>query len=129
MAGLDDIIRVLEGPGADSLKKLHGDGEVLPGKVDVIFLDHWKDVYLPDLKLVEELRLLHTGSVIIADNTDFPGAPEYVEYVTQGGSGKDGSFRYETESLEAAGQEPRSENRHGFESGRRFLDSLGTLAG
>ena len=105
LASLDDIITVLEGTGAESLKKLHEEGKVVPGGVDVIFLDHWKDVYLPDLKLVEQLKLFHTGSVIIADNTDFPGAPDYVEYVKKGGSGESGAFRYETESLEAAGQE------------------------
>src|SRR3569833_3138 len=104
LSGLDDVVTVLDGPGADSLKALHADGKVVPGKVDVVFLDHWKDVYLPDLKLVEQLKLLHVGSEIIADYTGFPGAPDYVEYVKKGGSGEPGAVRYKTESLEAVGQ-------------------------
>ncbi len=66
-----------------------------------MFFDHWKDAYLPDLKLVEQLGLLRSGTVLLADNTDFPGAPDYVEYVKGGG---DGAYRYTTESLEAAGE-------------------------
>ncbi len=101
LASLDDVVTVLDGPGDESLKKLYAEGKVVAGKVDVVFLDHWKDAYLPDLKLLEELKLFHPGSVVIADNTDIPGAPDYVEYVKKGGSGESGAVRYETESLEA----------------------------
>ncbi len=75
LASLDDVVTVLDGPGDESLKKLYAEGKVVAGKVDVVFLDHWKDAYLPDLKLLEELKLFHPGSVVIADNTDIPGAP------------------------------------------------------
>jgi predicted O-methyltransferase YrrM len=100
LAGLDDIVSVLEGPGSESLKQLHSEGKVLAGKLDMVFIDHWEKFYVPDLKLCEELKLFHVGSVAVADNTDFPGAPDYVEYVKKGG---DGAVRYESESLPAAG--------------------------
>ncbi len=105
VAGLADVVTVLDGAGSDSLRRLHAEGKVAAGQVDVVFLDHWKDVYLPDLRLVEEFDLLRQGSVVLADNTDFPGAPDYVEYVQKGGSGESGAPRYETESLEAPGQD------------------------
>jgi catechol O-methyltransferase len=41
--------------------------------IDALFLDHWKDRYAPDLQLCEDLKLFRVGSVILADNTDFPG--------------------------------------------------------
>lgn len=74
--------------------------------LDLVFLDHWKDQYLPDTKLIEaslsrcfptdyldfpamtrasfpfqECGLLRKGSVLLADNVIFPGAPQYLEYV------------------------------------------------
>lgn len=97
------MIEVLVGSGSDSLKKLHAEGRVKSGEVDVVFIDHWEQHYLPDLKLCEELKLFHKGSVVLADNTDMPGAPDYLAYVKKGG---DGSVKYESESL-------TSESAHG----------------
>lgn len=48
---------------------------------DVIFIDHWKDRYLPDLKLLEQHNLMHKGTVIVADNILLPGVPDYRQYV------------------------------------------------
>lgn len=97
-AGLDNIVEVLVGSGSDSLKKLHAEGRVKPGQVDVVFIDHWEQHYLPDLKLVEELKLFHVGSLALADNTDMPGAPDYVAHVKKGG---DGPVKYESQSLQS----------------------------
>jgi catechol O-methyltransferase len=47
-----------------------------PGVVDFVFIDHAKEAYLPDLERVLERRWLHPGSVVVADNIKFPGAPE-----------------------------------------------------
>lgn len=102
-AGVDDVVEVHVGAGADSLKKLHAEGKVKAGEVDVVFIDHWEQCYLPDLKLVEELKLFHAGSLALADNTDFPGAPDYLAYVKKGG---ETSVKYESESLQ-------SESSHG----------------
>lgn len=94
LAGLDDIVHVLEGPASESLRKLYYEGKVTASGVDMAFIDHWEKYYLPDLQLCEELGVFHKGSLIIADNTDFPGAPEYLEYVRSGGLG---AVRYESE--------------------------------
>ncbi|CAN8097347.1 unnamed protein product [Discula destructiva] len=102
-AGLADVIEVLVGPGAESLKKLHAEGRLQPGQVDVVFIDHWEECYLPDLRLVEELKLFHVGSLALADNTDMPGAPDYLAHVKKGG---EGPVKYESRSLQ-------SESTHG----------------
>ena len=36
--------------------------------MDVLFVDHAKERYLPDLRLIEEAGLLRDGSVVCADN-------------------------------------------------------------
>jgi catechol O-methyltransferase len=98
LAGLEGVVEVVEGKSGDSLAKFAKEGKIGKGELDVLFLDHWEDAYLPDLKLCEELRLFHEGSLIVADNTDVPGTPEYLEYVQKGGDGK---VRYETESVDS----------------------------
>ncbi|KAJ5999704.1 hypothetical protein N7481_000113 [Penicillium waksmanii] len=98
LAGIADVVHVLEGPGSDSLKKLHTDGIVT--SVDMAFFDHWEKFYLPDLQLIEDLGLWRLGSLAIADNTDFPGAPDYLRYVKDGGEGFEGSVKYESTSFE-----------------------------
>lgn len=94
LAGLDEIVHVLEGPASESLRTLYDEGKVTSGGVDMAFIDHWEEYYLPDLQLCEKLGVFHKGSLVIADNTDFPGAPKYLEYVRSGGSG---AVRYESE--------------------------------
>ncbi|CAI7608501.1 unnamed protein product [Penicillium bialowiezense] len=100
LAGVEDIVHVLQGPGSDSLKKLHVEGKVT--SIDVAFFDHWEKFYLPDLQLIESLKLWRVGSLAIADNTDFPGAPEYLEYVRASASGVAG-VKYESKSFDTAG--------------------------
>ena len=51
------------------------------GHFDVIFIDHWKNVYLNDLKFLEENNVVEKGTVIMADNVICPGVPDYIEYV------------------------------------------------
>ncbi|KAI5610506.1 catechol-O-methyltransferase a [Silurus asotus] len=78
-AGLQDKVTLVEGASGDlipQIKKLYG-----ITTFDFIFLDHWKDRYLPDIKLFEEYGLLGKGSVLLADNVICPGTPEYLEYV------------------------------------------------
>merc|ERR1712054_345244 len=50
-------------------------------KVVVMFIDHYKPAYLPDLKLCEELGIIQQGTVLAADNVIKPGNPPYLEYV------------------------------------------------
>ncbi|ORX92364.1 S-adenosyl-L-methionine-dependent methyltransferase [Basidiobolus meristosporus CBS 931.73] len=50
-------------------------------KVDLVFIDHWMEVYVQDLKIIEEAQWLRPGSIVVADNVLFPGAPEYQAYI------------------------------------------------
>jgi catechol O-methyltransferase len=97
LAGLQDVVHVIEGPASESLKKLHSEGKVT--SVDMAFFDHWEKFYLPDLQLIEDLKLFRVGSLAIADNTDFPGSPDYLKYVKAGGSGVAESVKYESLSF------------------------------
>lgn len=104
LAGLDEIVHVLEGPAAESLEKLYNEGAVTRGGVDMAFIDHWERYYLPDLQWCEELGVFHKGSLVIADNTDIPGAPQYLKYVRAGGTGsvKYDSKRYDSKTQRGA---------------------------
>jgi catechol O-methyltransferase len=83
IAGLDSVVEVCEGPAAETLKRLHTEGTVT--HTDVLLIDHWEKFYLPDLQVCEDLGILKKGSVVIEDNTDYPSAPDYVEYMRSGG--------------------------------------------
>ncbi|KAF3855844.1 hypothetical protein F7725_016567, partial [Dissostichus mawsoni] len=97
-AGLED--KLLEGASGDLIPKMKEQFGV--ETFDLVFLDHWKDRYLPDTKLMEasaensfifrhdaindaffhqECGLLRKGSVLLADNVICPGTPEYLEFV------------------------------------------------
>lgn len=101
LAGVEDVVHVLEGPGSECLQKLVDEGKVT--SVDMAFFDHWEKFYLSDLQLIEELKLWREGSLAIADNTDMPGAPDYLAYVKAGGSGAAGAVKYESKSHETQG--------------------------
>lgn len=78
-AGVTDRVTVVvgtldDGRTMDVLERDHGFG---PGAVDLVFVDHAKDAYLPDLQRIVERGWLHPGSVVVADNVRLPGAPEY----------------------------------------------------
>ena len=79
-AGIGDEVTIVVGTlgdgGAtiDRLRTEHGFGE---GTVDFAFIDHDKAAYLPDLERIIGEGWLHPGSIVVADNIRFPGAPEY----------------------------------------------------
>jgi catechol O-methyltransferase len=50
------------------------------GHIDYLFIDHWKDVYLKDFKIIESLGVLQKGSIIVGDNIVYPGAPDYLQH-------------------------------------------------
>ncbi|KAI9296925.1 catechol O-methyltransferase [Neoconidiobolus thromboides FSU 785] len=79
-AGLQDKVTVLSGNLKAVLSELKEVHKV--EKVDLFFLDHIKTEYLNDFKLANEAKLFHSNSIIIADNVIWPGAPDYVEYVS-----------------------------------------------
>jgi catechol O-methyltransferase len=80
LAGLRDFITIVIAPGHLSLARLLEKG-VLKDGIDVLFIDHWKQRYLPDIWLVEALGLLNTGkSIVVADNILVRGA-EQSDYI------------------------------------------------
>ena len=58
--------------------------EVIPSlkeKYDFIFIDHWKDLYLKDLKILEENDLIKSNAWIFADNVILFNLEDYLDYV------------------------------------------------
>jgi catechol O-methyltransferase len=51
------------------------------GALDFVFLDHAKDAYLPDLRLILREQWLRPGALVVADNMKVPGAPAYHEFM------------------------------------------------
>ena len=102
------LLQIVVGAAASQLPLLAGRLGV--SSVDAVFIDHWKTEYLADLKNLEATGLMRHGCVVIAgefqdvcvyasvslqylvtslnlppavaDNLGYPGAPDYVEYVT-----------------------------------------------
>lgn len=68
------------GATRDALRHTHG---FHPGSVDLAFVDHAKDAYLPDLQLILREGWLRPGALVVADNVKVPGAPEYHAYMTR----------------------------------------------
>jgi catechol O-methyltransferase len=79
LAGLNDVVTVVTGRADESIKRLKAEGQV--DKIDMLFIDHWKDLYLPDFKTCEALDVFKKGTCIIGDNIIMPGAPDYRAYV------------------------------------------------
>lgn len=74
-AGFADRVEVIHGSSTDMIPKLEG-------SFDLVFLDHWKDLYKGDLQLLEEHGRLRPGSIVVADNVgELFGAEPYLEYV------------------------------------------------
>jgi catechol O-methyltransferase len=105
LAGLSSIVEVVEGKSSDSIKRLTDEGKLVKGGLDVLFLDHWEAFYQIDLMLCEDLGLFRKGSMILADNTDMPGAPDYLEYVRKGGRGGDGGVKLTTETHQSISED------------------------
>ena len=75
LAGLSDRITFVHGSSTRMIAALEG-------HFDLVFLDHWKDLYKTDLQLIEQRSLLRPGSIVVADNVGKIFAPEaYLNYV------------------------------------------------
>jgi len=68
------------GKTIDALRTAYGFGDA---SVDLVFLDHAKEVYLSDLKLIMDQGWLRRGALVVADNIKFPGAPDYRAYMAE----------------------------------------------
>jgi catechol O-methyltransferase len=69
------------GDGGQTIDRLESNAGLSAGSVDLVFIDHAKDAYLPDLERIVERAWLHPGSVVVADNIKFPGAPAYRKHM------------------------------------------------
>ncbi|WP_370647238.1 O-methyltransferase [Mycobacterium sp. IDR2000157661] len=85
-AGVDDRVTCVVGTigdGGRTLDALATEHGFAPSLLDVVFLDHDKNAYLPDLQSILGRGWLHHGSIVVADNVGIPGAPKYREYMRQ----------------------------------------------
>lgn len=81
LAGLRENVQIMVGASNEVLEELVRETKQLK-EVELIFLDHWQKLYLPDLWLLEDLGVLVPGkTVLVADNVIMPGAPDYLEWV------------------------------------------------
>jgi catechol O-methyltransferase len=85
-AGVDDRVTCVVGTigdGGRTLDALANEHGFSAGNLDLMFIDHDKRAYLPDLLSVMARGWLHPGSVAVADNVKLPGAPEYRDYMRE----------------------------------------------
>lgn len=75
VAGLGDRVTFLHNASSDAIPTLQG-------PFDLVFLDHWKELYLEDLKSIEAHGLLRPGSVVVADNVgEVFEADAFLDYI------------------------------------------------
>jgi len=85
-AGVADRITCVVGTigdGGRTLDRLAADHGFTEGALDLLFIDHDKDAYLPDLLRIVDRGWLHPGSIVVADNVLRPGSPKYRAYMQE----------------------------------------------
>ena len=83
-AGIDARVTVVVGSlgdGGQTAAALESEHGFTPGSLDFVFVDHAKEAYLPDMKLILERGWLRPGAIVVADNVKIPGAPDYRDYM------------------------------------------------
>jgi catechol O-methyltransferase len=83
-AGVGDRITCLVGTldDAETMRRLDAAiGESPGGTADFVFIDHDKRSYVADLQAIAANGWLHPGSIVLADNVGYPGAPRYRRYM------------------------------------------------
>lgn len=73
-AGLEDYVAIKVGDALETLK-----GHSTP--IDFLFLDGWKDLYLPLFQMLAPQ--FHKGTLIYADNMDMSGTEKYAAYLSK----------------------------------------------
>lgn len=71
-AGLSNYVEIKTGDAMETLKDYSG-------PIDFLFLDGWKDLYLPLFKMLEPQ--FHSGTVVYSDNMDMAGTLHFSKYV------------------------------------------------
>ena len=85
-AGVADRITCVVGTIGDdgmTLDRLQADHGCASGGIGLLFIDHDKNAYLTDLLAIVKRGWLKPGSIVLADNVGFPGAPEYRAYMRE----------------------------------------------
>jgi predicted O-methyltransferase YrrM len=77
-AGLGDHVTVLLGDAMTTLNDV-------PGPIDLVLLDGWKDLCLSVLRSLESR--LAIGALIVADDINLPSLSGYLDYVRQSANG------------------------------------------
>ncbi|MBT6179916.1 MAG: O-methyltransferase [Deltaproteobacteria bacterium] len=95
-AGLSDQVEIRVGSAEEQIPSLQE-------AFDVVFIDHWKDSYLPDLLALEEKNLLAPGATVIADNVGIfeNTLVPYLDYVRTGGKYTSVHYKAPMEYFEA----------------------------
>ncbi|CAJ1065651.1 transmembrane O-methyltransferase homolog [Xyrichtys novacula] len=84
LAGFDDdTVELIVNPSDEVIPQLRSDYGL--EKLDFVFMDHWKKCYAPDLQMLEGSGLLGKGTMIVADNVLFPGAPKFLRHIRRSG--------------------------------------------
>lgn len=71
------------GDGGKTVATLVAEHGFAAGVLDLVFIDHDKNAYVPDLLLILQQNWLRPGAVAVADNVRFPGAPQYRAYMAE----------------------------------------------
>jgi catechol O-methyltransferase len=85
LAGLGEYVEVRHATAEAAIP-------ALGAPFDLVFIDHWKDLYLPDLLRLEQHGLLRPGSAVVADNVGLFDASAYFAHVR-------GSGRYDSRNV------------------------------
>ncbi len=73
-SGLDSYISLLEGDALETLKQVDQ-------PIDLLFLDGWKELYLPVFRLVEPF--FHQNTVVFVDNTNMKGVQHFLKEISK----------------------------------------------
>ena len=74
----------ISGLSKNHILKIGKSSDLIPSleeQYDFVFIDHWKDLYLKDLQLLEQFGLLKQGAWVFADNVVLFNLEEYLDYV------------------------------------------------
>lgn len=78
-AGVENRIKILNNSTEKLIPYLREQFHI--ESFDFIFIDHYGEAYLHDFRLLEYYNLIQSGTMIVADNVLYPGAPTYLNYV------------------------------------------------
>lgn len=84
LAGLSLKVEIFVGKAGRTLPEFEEKlalGKRGHARIDFVFIDHDKGLYLPDLRVLESLGMIAPGTTIVADNIYYADVPEYVAYI------------------------------------------------